>query len=124
MDNQTQNPNHQASPPPAQAAAPASVQTNHTAAALAYLLGLITGLYFYLTSKDKFVRFHAMQSIIFSIVAAIVSYLVGMFLFTLYFLIPLINLAFLALWLFLMYKAYKGEKFKLPVIGDFAEKEA
>jgi uncharacterized membrane protein len=28
------------------------------------------------------------------------------------------------LWIFLMYKAYQGEKFKLPIIGDFAEKQA
>ncbi|MBU4304506.1 MAG: hypothetical protein KJ893_02605 [Candidatus Omnitrophica bacterium] len=29
----------------------------------------------------------------------------------------------LILWLLLMYKAFKGEKFKLPVVGDFAEKQ-
>jgi len=38
-------------------------------------------------------------------------------------LIPVLYLLSLVLWLLLMYKAYVGERFKLPVVGDFAEKQ-
>jgi len=84
--------------------------------ALAYLLGFVTGIFFLMTEKEnEFVRFHARQStIVFGI------------LFVLNF-VPLLNLfvipASLLLWLFLMYKAYSGEKYKLPYIGGFAEKQ-
>jgi uncharacterized membrane protein len=37
---------------------------------------------------------------------------------------PLFGLACLAVWAFLIYKAYNNEKFKLPIIGDLAEKQA
>lgn len=95
----------------------------NTAAALSYVLGFITGLIFYLTSKDQFVRFHAMQSIIASLALIALSYVLSMIpgFWTLY---PIINLAALALFIFLIVKAAKGEKFKLPLIGDFAEKKA
>jgi len=36
---------------------------------------------------------------------------------------PLIGLVALILWLLLMFKAYKGEKYKLPIAGDFAEQQ-
>jgi uncharacterized membrane protein len=36
----------------------------------------------------------------------------------------LVNLIFFVLWIVLVYKAYKGEKYKLPVIGDYAESKA
>jgi uncharacterized membrane protein len=36
----------------------------------------------------------------------------------------LISIVIFLAWLFLMYKAYTGEKFKVPVIGDIAEKQA
>jgi uncharacterized membrane protein len=91
------------------------------AALLSYLLGFITGIIFYLAEKEnKFVRFHAMQSIIVFAVLFVAGFIIG--------LIPVINLAFwlaeLVLWIVLMVKAYQGEKFKLPVVGDLAEKNA
>jgi uncharacterized membrane protein len=102
----------------------ANVSKPNTAAALSYVLGLITGLYFYLTNKDKYVRFHAMQSIVLSIVLMVISYIIGYLPGIGYMLSPLVNLAALALVIFLIIKAYHGEKFKVPVIGDFAEKQA
>ena len=36
----------------------------------------------------------------------------------------LIGLLSLVLWILLMVKAYKGERFKLPIVGDMAEKYA
>ena len=97
----------------------------NVAALLSYLLGFITGIIFYVLEKEnKFVRFHAMQSIIvfgFFIVVSIIALVVPV-------IGPVIsglaNLASLVLWVILMIKAYQGEKFKLPVAGDIAEQKA
>lgn len=94
------------------------------AALLTYLLGFVTGIVFLVIEKDsKFVRFHAMQSTLtfgglfaLNIVLGLVP-LLGLLVSLL--LIPVTVI----LWLVLMYKAYQGEKFKLPVIGDMAEQQ-
>ena len=109
----------------------------NVAALLCYVLGWITGLVFFLIEKEnKFVRFHAMQSIIVFGALTAAQIAIGIFvaLFTvvhLYFLIPiftllypLLGLAGLVLWILLMVKAYQGEKFKLPISGDIAENAA
>jgi uncharacterized membrane protein len=109
----------------------------NVAALLSYVAGWITGLIFLLIEKDnKFVRFHAMQSIILfgalTVVWIILSVLSAIFLFTrLYFFFPLFRLIGILLWLFslvfwvvLMVKAFQGEKFKLPIAGDIADKKA
>jgi uncharacterized membrane protein len=101
----------------------------NVAGALCYVLGWVTGIIFYIMEKEnKTVRFHAVQSIIVFLPLMII---VGIFQVILLF-IPfigwaisgLISLLMLILWLVLMFKAYQGEKFKLPVIGDIAEKHA
>lgn len=82
--------------------------------ALTYLLGFLSGIYFLLTEKENdFIRFHAMQSTIVFGALFIANFIpiVG------FFTIPV----GLILWVLLMYKAYSGEKYKLPYIGDFAE---
>ena len=95
------------------------------AATLSYVAGIITGLIFYVLEKEnKFVRFHAMQSILFcaawfviigiSLLIPVLGVILMMF----------INIAGIILWVVLMLKAYSGEQFKLPVIGDIAEKNA
>ena len=96
---------------------------------LCYIVGWITGLIFFLLEKEnKFVRFHAMQSIItfgafsvLSIILSIFSWIpyIGWLFWVLNIIIGI--LAFV-LWIVLMVKAYKGEKYKLPVAGDMAEK--
>lgn len=85
---------------------------------LCYLLGLITGIIFFIIEKDsEFVKFHAMQSaIVFGIVWIISIFLAPLSL--------ILGPLSLLLGLFLMFKAYKGEKYKVPGIGDFAEKQA
>ena len=91
------------------------------ASALTYVLGFVTGIIFILVEKEnKTVRFHAMQSIIVFLGLFVVFVVISF--------IPFINmLAFvimlveLVLWLVLIIKAYQGEKFKLPVVGDMAE---
>lgn len=107
----------------------------NVAAALSYLLGWITGLLFYFIEDDnEYIRFHAMQSILLS-VAFIVGYFALIFSFGIFFtLVPggglvwafmqLLSLAGLALVVLLMIKAYNGEWFMLPVIGDIARDKA
>ncbi|OGG03820.1 hypothetical protein A2W14_04730 [Candidatus Gottesmanbacteria bacterium RBG_16_37_8] len=96
--------------------------------AAAYLLGPITGIVLLLMEKKNgYVRFHAMQStivfgaiILFNIALGIVpilGWLVALIL------SPIIMIGSFVLWLFLMWKAYSGEKFKLPYFGNLAEKQ-
>lgn len=90
---------------------------------LCYLGGFITGILFYVLEKqNRFVRFHAMQSIVAFGGLLVLQIAVG-FLPFLGFILPLISLASFILWVLLMIKAYQGEMFKLPVLGDLAEKQ-
>lgn len=104
------------------------------AGALAYVVGWITGVIFFLIEKNnKYVRFHALQSILFNVAIFILAIAVwGLSLGVAF--IPLLGLIIgglahlvlylgtFILWIVLMYKAYKGQTFKLPVIGEIAEK--
>lgn len=95
----------------------------NVAAAFTYALGWVTGILFLLTEPaNKFVRFHAWQSVIvFGVlsIAWFVSVSLGfIFWFLAFVVIPPLSLG---LWLFLMFKAYQGERFKLPFAGDVAE---
>jgi uncharacterized membrane protein len=95
------------------------------AAALAYLCGFVTGLILLAVEKEsRFVRFHAMQSTVLFLGVLVLSIavnsilLLGALLYA-FVLFP----AVVILWLVLMFKAYNGERFKLPIVGDFAEKQ-
>lgn len=102
--------------------------------ALCYLLGWLTGIIFYILEKDnKFVRFHARQSILVFFPLWILSLIFGggwLFWSMWYwgawaFLVVigwLISIVMFVLWIILMIKAYQGEMFKLPIVGDIAEK--
>ncbi len=97
----------------------------NVAALLSYLLGWVTGLIFYLLEpNNRFVRFHAIQSIIvfgtFILLGIILGWIpvIGAFIW------PLISILSFILWVILMVKAYQGIKYKLPVSGDLAEKWA
>lgn len=91
----------------------------NTAAALSYVLGWLTGIIFLLIEKDPFVRFHAMQSIIVFGALTILMFVpvIG------WMLSPLLWIVGFILWLVLIFKAYQGEEFKLPFVGDFAKKQ-
>lgn len=95
----------------------------NVAGALAYALGWITGLVFLLTEPtNKFVRFHALQSVVLfgglslawfillsiPFIGWAISFIV----------IPILSVF---LWILLMLKAYQGERFKVPFAGDIAE---
>lgn len=105
----------------------------NVAGLLCYVLGWVSGLVFILIEKEsKFVRFHAIQSIyvfgilhiIFFAVRLIFSWIpiMGQFIFGA--LASVIGLICFVLWIVLMIKAYQGEKYKLPMVGDWAEKRS
>ncbi len=119
---------------PAQQPQSASMPGN-TVAALCYLAGFITGIIFLVLAPynaDPKIRYHAWQSIGFnvalivimillSILTALTGGILGLIL------APvglIIWLGSIVLWLFLMFKAYQGEGIHLPVVGDFAKKQA
>lgn len=96
-------------------------------AALTYLLGFVTGVIFlWWEKKDKFIRFHAYQSTATFIVVLVLMF-VGLIFSPILLIGPLFNLAVwiggIIFWIILMYKAFQGEKFKLPYIGEWAEKQ-
>jgi uncharacterized membrane protein len=99
----------------------------NVAGLLCYVLGFITAIIFIVIEKEnKFVRFHAFQSLFFSIAIIVLNILLGVIYSIIPFLAfvhPIISLAILVLWIFLMVKAYQNVLFKLPVIGDVAAKQ-
>jgi len=91
----------------------AEVKEDRTLALVAYILTWLTDIIVFVISKDKFAKFHAMQSILLGIVGVVLSFVT-------------FGLGGLLLWLYALYvgftKAYKGERYKIPYIGDYAEK--
>jgi uncharacterized membrane protein len=121
---QSQPPGYQSQPPGYQPQPAGSGLSENVASGLSYVFGWLTGLIFYLIDKRPEVRFHAMQSIVFAVVAMLVGWVR---LFTNGFiagLLWLVSVVFFFTWIFLMIQAFQGKHFKLPVIGDFAEQQA
>ena len=100
----------------------------NVAAGLSYIFGWVTGLIFFLMEKqNRFVRFHAMQSILLSVAYIVLAIFIGIVTFVLPFLWFLGNLALLGMIVvsvILLVNAFQGKYFKLPVIGDYAERYA
>jgi uncharacterized membrane protein len=85
---------------------------------LCYLLGFITGIVFLVVEKkSSFVKFHAKQSTIAFLILFVISLIFGW--------IPVIGILILLftliLWLLLMIKALRGERYLLPIVGKMAE---
>jgi uncharacterized membrane protein len=91
--------------------------------ALAYALGWITGAAFLLLEpRNKFVRFHAWQSVITFGTLSLAWLIALSIIFLGWFIAFAVILPLSAfLWLLLMFKAYRGERYKLPLAGDIAE---
>jgi uncharacterized membrane protein len=95
-----------------------------TAGLLSYLFLWVTGIIFLLLEKEnRFVRFHAAQSIILfgglGILQAIFSAIPY-----LGFISGGLGFVVFICWIFMMYTAYKGRYYKLPIVGDYAERLA
>ncbi|CAD5244205.1 DUF4870 domain-containing protein [Thermococcus camini] len=89
---------------------------------LAYLAWWITGIIFLVLEKESdFVRFHAMQSTItfigitvLQVILSLIPYIGGI-------LAWLLGIIGFVLWILGMVKAYQGERYKFPVVGNLAE---
>jgi len=95
------------------------------AAALSYLFFWVSGLIIYILEKEnKFVRFHALQSVI-VFASLFVLYLLFSFIpFLGWILLMPLGILIFVLWLILIINAANGKKFKLPIVGDIAEKNS
>lgn len=106
------------------------------ASLLCYICSPITGIIFLLIEKENLdVKFHAWQSVVFGvgyivvvllleILAAIMGLIASVLGIIVGFFVPLVMLAAFIVWVVCMVKAYQGERWKIPVIGDFAAKKA
>jgi uncharacterized membrane protein len=104
------------------------------AGALAYfLLPAIVFLLVEPYNKSRFVRFHSFQCLGLCLVALVIGAMLRVAGFALFFIPTLgrllfllvsmvVSLAFFAVWVVLIVKALQGEMFKLPLVGDFAER--
>jgi uncharacterized membrane protein len=113
--------------------------TPNVAGALSYLFGVVSGITFLVLDpfkRDRFVRFHAFQSILVN-VAWVGLWIVWMVFtgvfeavsggFLALMIIPvdcLLTLAGIAYWGFLIYRAYAGDRCKIPFLGQIAEQQA
>lgn len=128
-------------PPPSAPPSPAVGTTDlpeNLACTFCYAMGALSGVLFLVLepySKNPRVRFHAFQSIFVSVAVFVLWFALLIFTGVMAFvpvvglalgsaLLGLFALAWLALWIVLMMKAYQGEKWKVPVLGDLAEKQA
>lgn len=105
--------------------------TQNVAAGLSYVFGWISGLIIFFTEKqNRFVRFHAMQSMLFfggiSISMFVLRFFTGLPLLGLFISLIVVLLGFIGFvgWIILMINAFQGRYFKLPIVGDYAEKYA
>ena len=130
------------SQPPVQAGKSSTGLDENIASLLSYVFGWVSGLIFFLIEKDsRLVRFHAMQSLLFNVLVAVVGIALWIVLFVVFMiaaqisgtLATLLSLVSILVWgvfllgivagfILCLVKAFQGQYFKLPVIGNFAEK--
>ena len=108
---------------------------DNVASTLCYVVGLVTGIIFLVMApynQNKTVRFHAFQSIFLNVawiaIWIVFNIVLGMMhlagIFGLFFLSPLIALAFFILWVYLLISTYQGKQVVLPIIGNIARQQA
>ena len=106
--------------------------TDNMAGALAYVTVIPAILFLVLEpfNKNRFIRFHAFQCLFFAVAWTVlwiglrIIVQIPILGWATILLWPLVSLAGLIIWIFLVMKAYQGQMFKLPYIGDMAEKQA
>lgn len=130
----------QTTPRPSGSPGPSGMPTSglapNIAGLLCYICTPITGIVFLLIEKEnRDVIFHAWQSLIFGIayialivaieiLAAIMGFIASVLGIIVGFFVPLVVLAAFIIWIVCLIKAYQGERWRIPLIGDFAAKKA
>lgn len=122
----------QAPPPPVPPPKAASSGTGqvgsmdeNVAGALAYLVIIaIVWLVLEPYNKNRFVRFHAIQAIALAVVSMGISIVLGMIPILGWIVLLFFPLVMFVVWVICIVKAFQGEMFKLPILGDFAEQQA
>lgn len=129
-------------PPPGPAGKSSTGLDENIAALLAYVFGWISGLVFFLIEKDsKLVRFHAMQAILFNVCVIVLAVAIWIVTFVLILIASqladimgsliglvatliwlVLSVGILIAWVLCLVRAYQGQYFKLPIIGNIAEK--
>ncbi len=106
------------------------------ASLLCYICMPITSIIFLIIEKENAdVRFHAWQGTAFGvgyvvliialeILAAIMGAIASVLGIIIGFFVPIIGLAAFVVWIVCLIKAYQGERWRIPVVGDFAAKKA
>ncbi len=111
-------------PAPATSAPATGLQDNVAGLLCYFLIPAIIFLVMEPYNRNRFIRFHAFQAIIYEIVWIVVAAVVGALPIISLLLLPLVSLAFFIGWIICLIKAYQGQMFKLPFIGEIAEKQA
>jgi uncharacterized membrane protein len=111
---------------PVSASAPAGGLTDNVAGALAYFTFIPAIIFLVMEpySKNKFLRFHSFQCLFLCGACFVVGFVVGLIPVINIIAVPLLIVGELVIWLVLVLKAYQGQKFKLPFLGDIAEQQA
>ena len=120
------------SPPPPPPPTPTEQSTTqvggldvNVAAALSYFpIIAIVWLVLEPYNKNRFIRFHAIQAIGLAVISMGINVVLTMIPFLGWIILPFFSLAMFALFVVSAVKAFQGTEFKLPVVGDFADKQA
>ena len=100
--------------------------SDNAAGALAYVT-IIPAIIFLIVepyNKNAYIRFHAWQSIFMGIAAFAIDIVLSVIPVIGWIILPFFMLAFFVVWLLVLLKASKGQRFVLPVIGKFAAQQA
>lgn len=113
----------------AAAAAPAAATgglEDNVAGLLAYVTVIPAIVFLVLEpyNRKRFVRFHAFQCVFLTVAFIALDIVIGFLPIINLILWPIVGLAWLVLHIVCALKAYNNQMFKLPVIGDLAEKQA
>jgi uncharacterized membrane protein len=97
--------------------------SENIAGLIAYVFGFITGIVLLVIEKEnKFVRFHAAQSTVLFGAIFIVNIVLGFIPFLGGLIGYILSIVALILWLILMFKAFSGEMYRLPMVAEYADK--
>lgn len=127
------NPNDPYTPPPIQPPPPytrppqaAGGLSENVVGALAYVTFIPAIIFLLLEpyNKSAFIRFHCFQSISYAVAVFVIHFIFAFIPFIGWLISLLLSVVFLVVWILLVIKAYQGQWYKLPILGDFAMDQA